>query len=124
MKLEFFADGSPDGPLLLLYGKAPDTVRALARELGALKGGQLELETFPGIEAVGGCRVVAKVTRRDLGIRQVGPTSFVWELSPAGWEQAIGLMEPFTEGSSGDGFQWLLRNAPDISFIISGGRWW
>jgi hypothetical protein len=125
LTLEFLADGSPDCPLVLLHGKAPHVVRDLAAALGGLARGDLELETFPGIEAVGGCRVTARVTRRDLGIRQVGPTAFAWELSTSGWDQVAGLLEPFSEPTSSDGFQWLEAKKPQgISFIISSARHW
>jgi hypothetical protein len=123
LRLEFFAGGSPDCPLLLLYGRAPETVAALAGHLGSETFDGVDLDTFLGVEPVGGCRVVAKVTRRDLGIRQIGPTSFAWELSRSGWAQVAGLMEPFAAAPAHDAFQWLWKDS-GVSFVISTWRGW
>ncbi len=129
MSLEYFADGSPDCPLLLLYGRAPGVVRSLIGALGTLSRHQLELHAFPGVEPLGGCRVTAKATDEDVGIYRVRPTAFRWELTPSGWEQVAGLLEPFCESRDADGFQWLEPNRGSttprrISFIISDSRRW
>jgi hypothetical protein len=125
LKLEFIAEGSRDCPLLL-YGSAPEVVSALVRWL-ASDFKTLDLESFPGVEAVGGCRVAARMADRDLGVRQTDPTSFLWELSRSGWDQVVGLMKPFaapsTPGDSQLYFQWLDK-LRDVSLIISTGRRW
>lgn len=122
LTLEYLADGSPDCPLLLLHGRSPAVVRSLAGALAAITSEGLELQAFPGVEAVAGCRVSARLARRDLGIRQLGPAEFAWELGFDGWGQVAALMEPFTRARTTTGFQWL-QSGP-ISFIISAARDW
>jgi hypothetical protein len=124
LALEFFAEGSPDCPLILLHGRDAQVVRDLAAALENLVE-DLPLERFPGIKSVENCRVVARVTKGDLGLRAIGPSSFAWELSPGGWAQVAGLLQPFASASAGDSFQLLeLKRHGRISFIISGDRHW
>lgn len=125
MKLEFFPDGSADCPLVLLYGNAPGVVRSLASALAALKEGELALHKFPGIEPLGGCTLTATPARRDSRLLQCGPTEFIWELSPSGRDQVVGLLAPFSMSSFSGGFQWLEPKAPGgVAFVISDGRHW
>jgi hypothetical protein len=65
------------------------------------------------------------LTARNTGVRQTGPSSFSWELDRSGWDDVVGLLEPFSRGSFDHGFQWLEPKTPGtVAFIISDRRHW
>ncbi len=62
-------------------------------------------EKLQFIESVGGTEFVCVANARDRGLAQTGPTAFELALTPLGWEQVAGLVEPFCEHA--EGYQWL-----------------
>ncbi|MGC3999575.1 MAG: hypothetical protein QM767_19870 [Anaeromyxobacter sp.] len=122
MKLEFMGEAGPDrNPTLLLYGSEAEVVRALAATLTTLTEEGVELSALPGVEAVDACRV--RVQRGGgTGIRCTGPNAFTWQLTEGTLDHVLGFLEPFMDGSTEDGFQWLEQYG-EIDFIISRGRY-
>ena len=131
MNLEYIGEGVRDGPVILLYGNDPDTVRAICEVFHSLAKGiqsSFALHEFPGIKAINNCRLLAVVGSSDKGIsRAQSNEAFRWVLSPSGWDNVAGLAEPFSERENqiprGVRFQWL-SDTGEISLIISTERRW
>lgn len=122
LTLEFFADGSDDCPLFLLHGRDPAAIQMLASRLSAPSFAPFDLQVVPGIQVVPGLHLIARVARSDVGLRQLGPSDFSWDLTHNGWEQVAGLLEPFGEVAARDFHQWLQTGA--LSFVVSTSRHW
>ncbi|BDG05722.1 hypothetical protein [Anaeromyxobacter oryzae] len=123
MKLEYLDQATPNRkPTLLLYGGGADVVRALAEALSSLTEQGVDLSTFPGVEAVDQCRVLVQRSKRETGIRRTGRNAFTWRLTKDSLDYVLGLLEPFMEPSTENGFQWL-EEYGEIDFIVSRGRY-
>ena len=124
MKLEYLPDGSPDCPLIRLYEFDQSEVRRLKHLVESLVNGDLqivELQNKVWIEPVGGCRLNLRRGNRDQGIRQARTLDFECVLSPDGWSNVEGLLEPFCEETSG--FQWLTHDGRIALLISRSGEW-
>ena len=101
MKIDFLKDGSPDCPLIRIYGDERGTVSRLIHVFRELSSGAVqraELHKLSGIEPVGGCTVTLVAHGRDEGVRQLGyGADFEWRLTPSSWEVVADLTEPFKE---------------------------
>lgn len=126
MKLEFVgrADTARSaGPLIRLYGRDGQVVGALRRALEGLSHKPLALHAVPGIESIDGCHLAALKGVERGGVEQIGARSFVWETNAAGWDQVIGMLEPFENPDGRDGFQFLSQDS-DVTILIStDGHW-
>jgi hypothetical protein len=128
MDLEFFADGSWDGGLLVLIwggGRAEVTqLRTALRALAGKPGLRVALHELPFMKPIQGCDVLAISSHDEIGVVQKGTApTFEWIMKPGGWDNAEGLLQPFTEPGGRGGFQFLNRGAgPEV--IYSTGRSW
>jgi hypothetical protein len=130
MLLEYLED--PDAQLhtrvLLLYDLVPDEVGALRDAFGRLSrgkpGDELPVDALPGVVAVDGSSLVATVGEANLGVEPVAGAGlhFRCVLTPAAWQRACGLLEPFLIGGR-QGFQYLTEVGP-VEWIISHDRGW
>jgi hypothetical protein len=111
------------GPLIRLYGRDGQVVRALRRALEGLSQKALALHAVPGIEAIGGCHLAVVRGARGGGVEHIGPRSFVWETDGAGWEHVIELVKPFENPDTRDGFQSLAYGSEIAILISTDGRW-
>jgi hypothetical protein len=110
VKVEYLENGSPDCPLIRIYGtdKAEfSALRDVSRQLAGGKGTALSVNDTPGFYSVGGCELEMVSSSRDAGVKQVGKARFIWELTPSSWSVVAGLIEPFTRDLTGEGHQWL-----------------
>jgi hypothetical protein len=126
MKLEYLDHGSPDCPLIRLYDFTPAEAGQLHHALTDLASSAVQrvpVHELPGVEAIGGSRLVLVTDRRDRGmVRKAAPADFECALTPATWDNAAGRIEPFAEGAAG--FQWLTDGPGDASLLLSvNGRW-
>jgi hypothetical protein len=67
MKVEFLESGSADCHLIRIYGDEPDVCQQFQRAFERLANGSVEevsLTDQPGVEALGGCSLIAQVDRR------------------------------------------------------------
>lgn len=79
VKLEFLELGSPDCPLIRLYGfDIPAALRlmALFRALADGSKQHIPLHDQLGVEAIQGCQLDLRVGSRDRGIEEASPTAF------------------------------------------------
>jgi hypothetical protein len=134
MKIEYFADGAVDCPLILIYGNDPTGALNLRLALERLANGlvdSLAIHELPGYFSVGDCKLFAKVGSSDIGVWRTGKgPAFVCTLQKQTWFEVLDLLEPFLEpftdklnlGSSYS-FQYL-TNCGDINLLISTSRAW
>jgi hypothetical protein len=125
MKLEYLATGSTDCPLIRLYdfdeGEACQ-LRELVRSLvtGDRQSAPLQNEVWA--DPVGGCCLSLRRGNQDQGIRQGEPLNFECVLSPDGWSNVEGLLDPFCESNTA-GFQWLTHDGRVALLISQSGQW-
>jgi len=127
LQLEFLPTGAYGCPQLRISG---DDLRAsllLKQTFEALADGRFQevlISELPDIEPIRGIRLTASVAKRNRGVIQIGRSeSFDWLLTPAGWDNNAGLIEPFCERPQSSSFQWL-DSPSDISVLFSpSGQW-
>ena len=126
MKLEFLESGSPDCPLIRLYGfDNPAAVRLMALFRALADGSQphLRLHEQLGVEASRGCQLDLRLGSRDLGVEQTSAT-FECVLTAEGWAEVADLTEPFCEvGDTGEHYQWLNEDGKVTLLLSPTGRW-
>ncbi|HUA02047.1 MAG TPA: hypothetical protein VMB02_17045 [Candidatus Aquilonibacter sp.] len=126
MKLEFLADGSPDCPLIRLYGFQTADAQRLKELFDCLAAGSrtnVSLHEQLGIEPVAGCRLNLQIGKQNIGIVRKGPLNFELILTAAGWSDMASLAEPFCEAAQPNAYQWLNEDG-EISLLLSpNGEW-
>ena len=123
MKIEYLADGSPECPLPRIFGADPSGAVYLTEAFGQLADGLTEMiavHELPGIEPIGECRFIARVGDEDRGLQASrAPGLYDMVLTPPGWDQVTGLVEPFCEPAHGDThFQWLSESG-EVKLLIT-----
>ena len=109
MTVEFLENGSSDCPLIRIFGGQPEVCRQFRRAFEQLAEGgigEISLTDLPGVEPIGGCRLVAQAGSRDKGIVRKGGNEFCWVLTPGTWNNVLDLIGPFCRAEA-VGFQWL-----------------
>jgi hypothetical protein len=124
VKIEFLESGSYDCPLIRIYGAEPEVCHRLREAFEQLADGgarEFSLTDLPGVEPLGGCRLVAQASNRDHGIIRQRENVFYCVLTGVTWDNVAGLMEPFCD--KGGGYQWLCDiPASDARVLISTDR--
>lgn len=96
-----------------------DTLSGLSS--GAIS--EIDLTGLPFVTPIGGCRLILKVGKGDMGTIQFSKTVFECVLTKVSWETAEGLVEPFCDGNL-SGYQWLYNLNTNIEFLFSpSGEW-
>ena len=124
MKLEYLAQ-LDDRPLIRLYAFSEAEVRQLRQLVTSLVSGDTQdvhLENEVWAEPVGGCRLSLRLGKRDRGIREISQLNFECILTPIGWSNVEGLLEPFCE-CAGGGYQWLTDHGSVSLLISQSGHW-
>lgn len=129
MRVEYFADGSDECPLILLYGADPKDAATLSEAFHSLTkpGASLvAVHNLPGFSSVDGCRLFASRSEADRGVTMIqSPKQFDCFLRAESWENIVGLLEPFcnSERTLGIRFQYLDESG-DTRLLISTERAW
>ncbi len=125
LKVEYLHEGSPDCPLIRLYGYERADVAALRDLCLALAEGRLRevaIETQAWVSALDGCRLTFRAGRTNRGIKiRKADGPFVMEYATEGWLEVAEKLQPFVDGSGG--FQWL-TNEGDVNVLISRDGLW
>jgi hypothetical protein len=129
MKVEFFAHGSVESPLLLLYGSDPNDAATLSHTFGDLAHAsvtRVAVHELPGFVSVDGCQLFGSIARSDVGVKMVAsPAVFDCALRPETWANVVGLLEPFSHPSKARGTQFqFLCDTGDVRLLISTKRAW
>jgi hypothetical protein len=124
MKIEYLKGGSPDCPLIRIYGNDKAGMRDLRAAIADLISGakdSIALHRLPAFEPVDGRKLTLRVasSAREKGVhQQTGTLDFEWALPVYDWETVAYLI-----GSSGTStFQWL--HDGKIPILLSrDGQW-
>jgi hypothetical protein len=128
MKIEYVPPGSPDCPLILIYGAEVAPVRTLFETIEALSSSKLKevsLASLDGFESVNGCQLILRGGRDDDGVRQIRNNQFEWVQTPFYWIMIGDLVEPFMTPSETASHQWLtgkessVPSRSDVGVVIS-----
>jgi hypothetical protein len=129
MQIEFFPDGHPECPLILIYGSDPKLIRSLREKVLALANDldtRVEVNKLDGFQTVGNCQLTLTLGTKDLGIQiENSLGAFVCILRNSTWEQIAGLLDPFCSEfkNIGTHFQFL-DTTSKISLLISTTKSW
>ena len=125
MKLEYLSDSSLERPLIRLYDFDQSEVRRLrqlVQSLVACVCQDVALHNETWVEPVASCCLDFRLGTRNQGVRQVQPLRFECVLTPNGWSNVEGLLEPFSESDT-SGFQWLTHDGWIDLLISRDGLW-
>jgi hypothetical protein len=111
MKIEFLEGGSPDCPLVRIYGTERagfaafhELVRLVARGTG---GGCSTIE-LADLTAISDCVLDLEISPTDMGVRRGQEHQrFFWMMTPKAWSIVAGLVHPFAKESVPGTHQWL-----------------
>jgi hypothetical protein len=124
VKLEYLPKGSRECPLIRLYDFVQSEAKQLSELVKSLANGDREdvaLHNEAWVESVAACCLNLRRGNRDQGIRQSRTLRFECVLSPDGWSNVEGLLEPFC--ASNTGFQWLTHDGTVSLLISQSGQW-
>ena len=89
MRLEYLLDGSPDCPLIRLYGFDATTATRLLRLVAALAEGsvsRIDLDELDEVTSVNGCQLAFVAGRSDQGVVKIATSNqFECVLTRASW---------------------------------------
>ncbi len=125
MKLEYLPSGSPDCPLIRLYEFDQSEAQRLMQLVKSLVAGDCQdvaLQNEEWVKPVGGCCLNLRRGNHDQGIRPEQTLQFECVLSPDGWSNVEGLLEPFCESQTSS-FQWLTHDGRIALLISRSGQW-
>lgn len=130
MKIEYIEEFNSDNPtdsLLRLYDfnlvEANELI-AVFKNLADKSVLEFKLNELSCIDSINGIELTLQVGKKDIGITKILEKSFICNLSPSGWSNAIELTKPFTGSTITNGYQWLYDLNTDIDFLLStDGRW-
>jgi hypothetical protein len=128
MKIEYLESGSPDCPLIRIYGNNCGEFSTLADTIIQLHQGSIQhavLTELTHFEGIDGCILTAAIGHEE-GVSRFSKEEFRWSLSQSKWSMVADLISPFTRSHLYDMHQWLsgkeaiaLLNQGIISILIS-----
>jgi hypothetical protein len=124
MKIEYIDSGLSYCPLVRISETTLEECKRLTELFHALSTGELRkgaLHGLSGQACSARCQLIVKTGNRDIGILQVGPDVFECTLKTTTWNNAAGLVEPFTRDLSG--FQWLDDSSGVRLLLSPTGTW-
>jgi len=119
----------PTGVVVLIYGRDEAAITALVstfRLLAAEEAREIAIHEVPGVEAVGGCQIVATNRPRRRGAwAGEAPGAYSWSQDVEGWLQVAELADPIrrSTATSGAHFQFLEQKG-DAEIVLSTERAW
>jgi len=125
MNLTYIEKGSLNCPLIVLSDFTENEILSLKQAIRELADGGLsvfELRGLPDQESGQAVCLMLISASKSRGVVGSSP-AFTCELTPPGWDNVEGLLEPFSSGGDVPGFQWLDETG-EISLLIShSGKW-
>jgi hypothetical protein len=128
LRMEYFADGAVDAPLILIFGTNERGWAELADAFSALSRGvrsEIEIHALPEIRPIN-CRLTARVGDWDRGIHEPAvDAEFTCTMTRGRWDNAAFLLAPFVKGLEFVGTKWQdLGIAGGIKLLVSTLRAW
>ena len=124
MKIEYLKNGSPDCPLVRIYGENKEEWIQLKSSFSQLTQGhtsEVSIHHLKGFVSIDRCEVTAELGQRDIGITETDNNKFRCILTNDTWDNIEYLLTPFCNGKKG--FQWLDETS-NISLLISTSGMW
>lgn len=123
LKVDFFADGSEDCPILQISGTNLETSRELFHAIRPMRDslvGSFALHEVQGFEDCGNPEFIFAMSGTDIGVERCPQTEgFRCSLSFEGWTLVEDLLASFCRrNSTATGYQWL-NESSDISLLYS-----
>ena len=128
MKIEYLTNVDrtrPKDSILRIFDFNRSEARLFKEILSKLVDGsaaETDITVLPFVTSVGGCRLILKVGKKDIGIVALPGNVFECILTRDGWENAADLIGPFCSEKDVSGYQWLydLDNHIDLLFLENG----
>lgn len=127
MKIDFLESGSPDCPLVRIYGQSIPEFKILHATIRQLADGSIDLATvedLSGYESTDGTSLILTRGSKSVGFIRT-ENQFELRVTEKEWETIAYLIEPFLERIGG--CQWLWESMEDpIMLLLSsaeGGAW-
>lgn len=131
VKVEYFAEGAQDCPLLLIYGDGLVNVLALSLAFKRVATGladYVDVQNIANFHAVNGCQLRLQLSKRaGSGVQLTEENCFVWHLTAEECHDVIGLLEPFSKRNDHDADKQrhqILEGNGAIKVIFSTKRRW
>lgn len=131
MKFEYISSGSPDCPLIRVFGTNRSEALDFRKATLDLATGATPLvvtnELF-GNQSTVNCRLIMRLGDSNSGLTETeGGGVFEWVLTSDGWNKVSDLLEPFATAPRVGAYQWLeVEDAKEISILFSfseDGHW-
>ena len=131
MRLEYFANGCQDCPLILIYGAEETRALSLSQALSQIATGAanfVDVQVMANFDTVNGCNLRIQNSKHEAnGVQMTEENSFIWALTADECEDKIGLLEPFSKRTDDDTakhrHQFMELNG-EIKVIFSTDRQW
>jgi hypothetical protein len=104
LRLRLIAEGTPEAPLLLLYGRDQETFAQIIgcmRRLAAEEAVLTRMTEITGVVSVDGTDVTLMLGHSDEGATCSGEGDFRWVLTGRSWDDVAELLLPFIEEDEG-----------------------
>jgi len=128
MTLEVIPDGWLEGPMVLFWGGGATEVTALRAAFRALAAGvgvRVAFHDLPFMTAAPNAGLVGVSSPDDRGVVLSETTRSEWILTPAWWDNAEGLLVPFSDSSDApSGSYQFLHQGIGMPVIYSTSRAW
>ncbi len=130
MKIEYLNNTNPDDPkesILRIFDFDSSEARQFKDVLSQLANDsvfEVDMNSLPFVESVGGCRLTLKAGSRDKGVQMSSRNTFECILTRTTWSNVKYLVEPFCEGDIRGYFQWLYDLSGDIELLLSPDGGW
>ena len=127
LSIEYFAEGSADAPLVLIYGYDIPSARELFHAIRSLRDGRedsISVHTLPGYSGIQNLELIFQLKEKDEGVVLFGNLQFACGLTSDGWDNVEARLAPFCDRYASPGsFQWL-DTSSKISLLFSTDRGW
>lgn len=100
LRLRLIAEGTPDAPLLLLYGYDRETFARIIGCMRRLSAGEIvstSMTEIPGVVSADGSNVTLMLGPLDEGATRSGEDEFRWVLTGRSWDDVAELLLPLSE---------------------------
>ncbi|MCP4360702.1 MAG: hypothetical protein GY796_22060 [Chloroflexi bacterium] len=124
MKVEYLPSGSPDCPLIRIFGTSRPQFGSLQEAANQLATGVksiISTDELFGTDMLGNCRLILMAGDDDNGPAKTSDQAkFVWSLTREGWAEVANLVGPFADNVSMESYQWIGgENVGEISVVVS-----
>jgi hypothetical protein len=128
MEIEYLSSGSPECPLIRIYGTDQENHKHLFDAVCSLADGTEEITSTDSIFGTGNpINLTLSSKPSDETVEMINESSGTWTLSCNGWHKVSKLLRPFASRPKHGTYQWLgggtVGNVSILVSFSSDGRW-